>query len=289
MAIIGISGKIGSGKDTAGKIIQYLTTTEMGVSTLSKTKNTSLTFDEFSDNFRNPKTIGSDWKVKKFAYKLKQIAAILTGCTVEDLESQEFKDKELPKEWWTYRNHVSTTNFQLINRSIDELIPYELQSSLELNRVRKPTYRLLLQLIGTECMRDIIGTNTWVNALFSEYKGTNVLSGLHPDEVINPADCYKLEYPNWIITDCRFPNEAKAIEDRGGILIRVDRKYHTDKLGDHTITTIPMKNGIMEPSTHPSETALDNHPFSYIINNNGTIEDLIESVRKILVNEKIIK
>ena len=32
-------------------------------------------------------------------------------------------------------------------------------------------------------------------------------------------------YPNWIITDVRFPNEADAIKGRGGIIIRVNRKH----------------------------------------------------------------
>jgi DNA-directed RNA polymerase subunit L len=39
---------------------------------------------------------------------------------------------------------------------------------------------------------------------------------------------------------------------------------------------------------HPSETALDNANFDYVINNNGTIEELVEKVRDILVKEKII-
>lgn len=83
----------------------------------------------------------------------------------------------------------------------------------------------------------------------------------------------KVKYPNWIITDMRFPNELKAVKDRGGISIRVSKTgIHTPKIED----------------LHPSETALDNYEFDYHIDNSGTIEDLIEKVRKILINEKII-
>lgn len=36
------------------------------------------------------------------------------------------------------------------------------------------------------------------------------------------------------------------------------------------------------------ETALDDCEFDYHIDNSGTIEDLIEKVREILVNEKLL-
>jgi len=36
--------------------------------------------------------------------------------------------------------------------------------------------------------------------------------------------------------------------------------------------------------THESETALDNSQFDYIIENNGTIEDLEYKIKKILLN-----
>ena len=39
---------------------------------------------------------------------------------------------------------------------------------------------------------------------------------------------------------------------------------------------------------HPSETALDDAEFDYEIINDGTIEDLIEKVKEILIKENII-
>ena len=73
-------------------------------------------------------------------------------------------------------------------------------------------------------------------------------------------------YPNWIITDVRFPDEVKAIEDRGGIVIRLERANDQTGLS----------------SQHESETAFDTHAFGTIIQNDGSIEDLIEKVRDIL-------
>lgn len=90
----------------------------------------------------------------------------------------------------------------------------------------------------------------------------------------------KPNVPNWIITDVRFPNEAQAIKDRGGILIRVNRPVSAigaNKLKHKSITQ------------HPSETALDDYQdWNYIIDNNGTIEDLIEKVEVILKNTKVL-
>jgi len=37
-----------------------------------------------------------------------------------------------------------------------------------------------------------------------------------------------------------------------------------------------------------SETALDDYKFDYVIENNGTIEDLIIKVKEILIKEEIL-
>jgi hypothetical protein len=84
----------------------------------------------------------------------------------------------------------------------------------------------------------------------------------------------KIHYPSWLITDMRFPNELKAIKDKGGISIRVNRHNHPNDINPNT--------------EHPSETALDNEEFDYVIDNNGTIEELIEKVKVVLKHSKII-
>ena len=42
------------------------------------------------------------------------------------------------------------------------------------------------------------------------------------------------------------------------------------------------------PSNHPSETSLDQYEFDYVLNNSGSIEQLIELVKEILIKEEII-
>ena len=127
------------------------------------------------------------------------------------------------------------------------------------------TYREFLQKLGTEAMRNGLHTNVWVNALFANY---NAIGYKYKDcdyKVIQG----KWEYPNWIITDMRFPNEMEAVVEKNGITIRVNRP------------------GI-SLLDHPSETSLDNAEFDYTIVNDSTIEDLVIKVREILVKEKII-
>lgn len=281
--IIAISGKIGSGKDTVGKIIQYL---ELQSTYPNVWKNNS--FEKFLD-FPNSHTWESNFEIKKFAGKLKQIVSILTGIPVGDLEKQEVKDRVLEEEW---------------DRKIGGIFePNNVGGLTEVFKIEKMTVRQLLQKVGTDAMRNVIHPDVWVNALFADYKSkfadkegfttydkiedaqgndTGITVKLKDNPLFEPT-----HFPNWIITDCRFPNELEAVKKRNGITIRVNRKNinTVSPIG----TPIEVDRAISSlPSTHPSETALDNATFDYVIDNNGTIEELIEKVKQILINEKII-
>ena len=117
----------------------------------------------------------------------------------------------------------------------------------------KMTPRKMLQQVGTDLFRNQLHPNTWINATFANYQDNN-----------------------WIITDMRFPNELEAIKQRNGITIRINRGLveRTGKM-------------IQEPE-HISENSLDKAEFDYVIENNDTIEELIEQVKKILIKEEII-
>ena len=218
--LIGISGKIGSGKDTVAAIIQELY---------------------------------PQYEVKKFAGKLKDIASILTGIPVHKFEDQEFKKEYLGKEW-NYYTISLLLNRELIQQSGRFATREEAEKAMEVAKEafkaipvkyvvgqQQMTVRQLLQELGTNAMRNTLHENVWVNALMADYNKDS----------------------NWIVTDCRFPNEAKIIEEKGGILLRVERS--TCNLGTHT-----------------SETALDNFPFEHVIFNNGSMDDLRNEVKKFL-------
>lgn len=263
--IIGISGKINSGKDTVGKIIQYLTEQK-------EYDMTDLSYQEWLEerevdriNGRKSTQSYTDFEIFKFADKLKDIVCLLIGCTKEQLEDKEFKEKELGEEWirYGYADGFTTDNNgnkTMIFKECDKE-RYEIELRINWQTAYRIHYtpRMLLQAIGTDLFRNQLLDNIWVNALMADYFAD------FKDESKNS---------NWIITDLRFPNEARAIKDKGGILIRVDRYDITGQ-------------GKLNP--HTSETALDDYQdFDYIIDNFGTIEDLIEKVRKILIKEKLI-
>ena len=243
--IIGLSGRMGSGKDTVGKIIQYLLSENVGDITLE-----DITSSE-DHNWWLEEQSGFD--TKKFAGKLKQIGSILSGVPVEYFEDQEFKKLPMGLEW-------------------------------------EMTYREFLQKLGTEAMRDGLHTNVWVNALFADYKPFGkTFKDVSPVTGEVTFDTVGV-YPNWIITDMRFPNEMEAVAEKGGLTIRVNRKL---KIGgeDYGYTYIDVKeavkDGIMAPE-HPSETALDNSTFDYEIINDGTIKELAEKVQIILIKEGLL-
>ena len=260
--IIGISEHIGSGKDLVGKIIQYL---------LLKKENKDSIWSKdayFGDHPTAAQWLDtySDWKIKKFADKLKDIVCIIIGCTREQLEDREFKEKELGEEWWYYKGKYGS------------LIPFSDGNKRNSEDLIKLTPRKLLQLLGTEYGRKIIHPNIWVNALMSGYNGVICSKKKSNDFVLAGEEEIYVKYPNWIITDVRFPNEAKAIKDRGGILIRIER--------DYILTGGPEDPKIQ----HESETALDNHQnWNYVIENNTDIVGLIQKIKDILLFEGIIK
>lgn len=102
-----------------------------------------------------------------------------------------------------------------------------------------PEVRRILQRMGTEVGRNIMGDDIWV------------------DLTMKAIDAE----PNvdWVIADCRFPNEYSALSMRG-IVGRIQRP------------------GISAANAHVSETALDDFKFDFTLVNDGTIAELREGV-----------
>jgi hypothetical protein len=248
--LIGITGRIGAGKDEIGKIIKYLTYLK---------DNKKISYENW--------LMGTHWEnrdaivVKKFADKLKRMVCELLSCTMADLEDQDFKKTPLGDDW-------DNTVYQVIAESMhtsDETIlsihfsPYEAEidrahfseyytggrSIIVRTKTTVMTPRLILQLLGTEFGRNLITKNIWINSLFRSYNE---------------------EEDNWVITDVRFDNEAEAITSRGGFIIQVIRDQES----------------VDETILHASERSISNGYVEHVINNNGTIEDLINQVSYIL-------
>ena len=114
---------------------------------------------DFNRWLENHHDLKSTFEIKKFADKLKDIVCLLIGCTRKELENPKFKEMELGEEWWYYKGEVGLYPYDT---------PYEANKKLPLVKL---TPRLLLQLLGTQCGRQIIHPNLWVLSLFADYQG----------------------------------------------------------------------------------------------------------------------
>lgn len=70
---------------------------------------------------------------------------------------------------------------------------------------KPPEVRTLLQQAGTEQGRDVYGDDVWVDTMFSWLRLI--------------SEMWKTD--QFVITDCRFENEIRAIQKRGGKVIRI--------------------------------------------------------------------
>lgn len=105
-----------------------------------------------------------------------------------------------------------------------------------------PEVRRLLQAHGV-AIRTHVDPDVWLNATMRK-----VLAEGRPV----------------VLTDVRFPNEADAIEAAGGLLVRVVR------------AAAPTDDA------HVSETALDDRECGALLVNDGTVEELRASVRRLV-------
>jgi hypothetical protein len=125
------------------------------------------------------------------------------------------------------------------------------------------TPRLALQLLGTEVGRDVFHKDFWVIKM-KRYIMSN------PEQ-------------NFVITDVRFENEIQFVHDQGGILIEIQRgvKPHWYDIarkanrGDRAAESFMLRSGI-----HESEWRWIGGHIDYIIENDGTLEDLKKKVTK---------
>lgn len=101
--------------------------------------------------------------------------------------------------------------------------------------------------------------------------GTGLRDTFH-EQVWLMAAMRKASAGDSIITDVRFPNEVLAIHLMGGVMLRLEG----DPMGQQGDGT--------RDDNHISETALDDYPFEYRIENNGTPAELYAKLEKFYVD-----
>lgn len=173
---------------------------------------------------QSPYELGTTWYQKAHATKLKLIASILLNIPVHKFEDAEFKKIQLGPEW---------------ARPDGKLM----------------TVREFLQELGTNALRYHLHRDVWVNGLWCDYRPVPTqLTHEYGHRILQDWQAQP-EDPNWIITDTRFQNEMKAIKDRNGLAVRINRGPRT--------------------SDHESEVTIDQiNNWDCIINNTGSLEQL---------------
>jgi len=302
MAILSLTGKLQSGKDLTGKIIQYLTSNVKfpeDYSLESKLNN----FGTSSPGHTTP------WEIKKFATKLKMVASLILGVPVEKFEDNKYKDSYLPEEWDRYgyaNGHTRDENDRpIMTVEFCDKERYEIEKRINWQTAYniKMTVRNFLQRLGTEAVRNGLHTDSWVNALFADYKSYNKMTKEDNDNGVIPNVC--MVEKNWAITDTRFPNEFDAIRKRQGICIKIHRPIDlrlpelVEQWGGDNLIIEPDENHFMEwlkefrpkeyaKYNHISETAWENEKFDYTLVNDCDLETYVERVREMLQHFKII-
>ena len=315
--LIGIAGKIGSGKDLVANIIQYLTHDHYK-------NNHSFEYFQIENSKRNDYPNYLKWKIKKFADAPKEIICILLGCTRKQLESQEFKNSLLPEHLCRYNVYKSPSS-KIPYRANISYTEFNYWNELVIKKSIS-TVRDLLIYLANDMFRDGYDSDIWINTLFNQYKGVpatiidqNLPITLSGDSFYGVTEDIEVKhgrigllYPNWIITDVRYKNEAEYIKNKGGILIRINR-WVDELIPKEKVSEMSKKvsiygiypdgsEALIEDSNldnldrfeyfatekkninNISETDLDNYDkFDFIIDNNSfTIEILIDKVKSIL-------
>lgn len=120
------------------------------------------------------------------------------------------------------------------------------------------TYRQFLQILGTECLRDLIHDEIWilpVKKFIRDIYTSNRFNGV-------------------VITDARFPNEIESLQTF------MKQNYPPDRYEFMSINIL--RPDLPKTDRHASETSLDKFQFDIGINNNGTIQELYEKMDKVV-------
>ena len=137
---------------------------------------------------------------------------------------------------------------------------------------REITPRLMLQLWGTEVCRQGFHDDIWIASLENKMRKTT-------DDIV--------------ISDVRFPNEIKAIHNAGGIVVRVARGADPEWY-DAAVSANKGPNGnaswslsklkLEQLKIHASETSWVGGAIDFTISNNGTIDDLFDQIKNLVLD-----
>lgn len=228
--IIAIAGYKNSGKDVASSVLQYLLNSP-------RIFHNYFFYKLFNKIFRNGK-----YKIISFAHPLKRTLAALLDIDIKLFDNREFKENY----------YIYFPTLEITNKIYPNMLGYPNISEGKFSRMVNNgdlsflktnyiTIRQLLQIFGTEIMRNYFGDKLWI---LSTLKNKN----------------------NIIISDLRFKVEFNAIKDLNGICILINRNIC--KPGNHA-------------SEKEIQDLNNNNCFDIVIDNNSTIKNLFYCLKNI--------
>ena len=137
------------------------------------------------------------------------------------------------------------------------------------------TPRFILQQWGTEVCRKAFHDDIWIASLENKLRNSQ-------DDVV--------------ITDCRFPNEIRAIKAAGGKVIRVVRGPEPDWYDaavsvnhgpDGNSSWSLSKKKLAKLGIHASETSWVGYNFDVVIDNNSTLDNLYQQVKRLVQDHHV--
>ena len=139
------------------------------------------------------------------------------------------------------------------------------------------TPRWILQNWGTEVCRKNFHDDIWIASLENKLRSST-------DDIV--------------ISDCRFPNEIAAIKKAGGRVVRVVRGVEPEwyqsavsrNRGPNGNSSWALSGRKLEQlGIHASETAWVGTRFDAVLDNNGTLEDLYQQVKRLAQDPQAAK
>lgn len=252
--IILLSGKAGSGKDTAG---EYIANRYNGITIGQADPMKRFAMDVFGFDYQQlwgPSDLRNAVDHRYTGPNRENEWD--TAYEALEFHSQEWLADVLPPHLLIDIDHYQLTLVQWFR---------ELQFSGKGDNL---TPRVTLQTLGTNWGRDL-DRNVWVdyanktsNALLGGDFGYTRSEGLYHEE--------KRGYDYVIITDGRFRNEVLKINSLGGVTINMSRN-----------SQLAQQAAAAGVAGHVSETELDTIPrhfFRHHVNNNGSMEELFTNM-----------
>ena len=190
------------------------------------------------------KLIRPKYKKLAFADPLKKMLSSLLNIELEKFYDRDFKENHIINV-----STLSTPHMKIVD---GDIVCFNKLSDSKFNKLVKQldpslvesnlSLRQLLQYFGTEIMQKYFGKRVWINSTLAN----------------------RSKYT--IISDLRFIEEYNAIKENGGLVIYINRPNY--EFGQHA-------------SEREMKELLENNKYDFIINNNGSIEDLFNQVKSI--------